>query len=184
MTNIPKTVESSYSKLSDKYVEIAGTISQTHPSDRALVSTWAESLAGPVLDAGSGPGQWTNFLAQHGLDAHGIDLVPEFVEHAKATYPDLTFEVGSFDAIDAQTGSLSGVLTWYTTIHHQPKDLPAVLAEFARVIRPGGGLLVGFFEWPDLEPFEHVVTQAYRWPMGQLRELIEDAGFDTLETRT
>ena len=184
MTNVANTVQSSYSKWSEKYVEFAGAISKTHPSDRALVSTWADSLTGPVLDAGSGPGQWTNFLAQHGLDVRGIDLVPEFVEHAKATYPDLTFDIGSFEAIDAETGSLGGVLTWYTTIHHQPEDLPAVLTEFARVIRPGGGLLVGFFEWPNLEPFEHVVTQAYRWPVGEMRELIEAAGFDILETHT
>lgn len=184
VTNAANTVQSSYSKWSKKYVEIAGAISQTHPSDRALVSTWAASLTGPVLDAGSGPGQWTGFLAQHGLDVRGIDLVPEFVEHAKATYPDLTFDVGSFESIDAEAGSLGGVLTWYTTIHHQPDDLPAVFAEFARVIRPGGGLLVGFFESPNLEPFDHTVTQAYRWPVGQLRELIEAAGFDTLETHT
>lgn len=184
MTNAANTVQSSYSKWSAKYVEVAGAISKTHPSDRALVSTWADSLTGPVLDAGSGPGQWTNFLAQHGLDVRGIDLVSEFVEHAKATYPDLTFDIGSFEAIDAETGSLGGVLTWYTTIHHQPDNLPAVLTEFARVIRPGGGLLVGFFEWPNLEPFEHVVTQAYRWPVGEMRELIEAAGFDALETHT
>lgn len=172
------------STWSEKYVEVAGAISQTHPSDRALVSTWAARVTGPVLDAGSGPGQWTNFLAQHGLDVRGIDLVPEFVEHAKATYPDLTFDVGTFEAIDAEAGSLGGVLTWYTTIHHQPDELPAVFAEFARVIRPGGGLLVGFFESPNLEPFDHTVTQAYRRPVGQLRELIEAAGFDTLETHT
>jgi SAM-dependent methyltransferase len=148
------------------------------------VSTWAESVTGPVLDAGSGPGQWTDFLAQHGLDARGIDLVPEFVAHATATYPDLTFNVGTFEAIDAETGALGGVLTWYTTIHHQPDDLPAVFGEFARVIRPGGGLLVGFFESHNLEPFGHTVTQAYRWPVRQLRELIEAAGFDVLETHT
>lgn len=184
MTNAANTVQSSYSEWSAKYVEFAGAISKTHPSDRALVSTWADSLTGPVLDAGSGPGQWTNFLAQHGLDVRGIDLVSEFVEHSKATYPDLTFDIGSFDEIDAETGSLGGVLTWYTTIHHQPDDLPAVLTEFARVIRPGGGLLVGFFEGPNLEPFEHVVTQAYRWPVGEMRELIKAAGFDILETHT
>ncbi len=184
VTNAANTVQSSYSKWSQKYVEIAGAISQTHPSDRALVSTWAERLTGPVLDAGCGPGQWTHFLAQHGLDVRGVDLVPEFVEHAKTTYPDLIFDVGSFEAIDAETGSLGGVLTWYTTIHHQPEDLPAVLAEFARVIRPDGGLLVGFFEWHELETFDHTVTQAYRWPAGQMRELIEAAGFDVLETHT
>jgi hypothetical protein len=28
-----------------------------------------------VIDAGCGPGQWTNFLTELGLAAHGVDLV-------------------------------------------------------------------------------------------------------------
>lgn len=184
VTSAANAVQRCYSEWSAKYVEAAGAISKTHPSDRALVSTWAESVIGTALDAGSGPGQWTDFLAQHGLDARGIDLVPEFVAHAKATYPGLDFDVGNFEQIDAATGSLGGVLTWYTTIHHRPQDLPVVFAEFARVIRPGGGLLVGFFEWRELEPFDHTVTQAYRWPVRELCELLEAAGFEVIETHT
>ena len=56
MTNVANTVQSSYSKWSAKYVEVAGAISKTHPSDRALVSTWADSLTGPVLPHPSSPG--------------------------------------------------------------------------------------------------------------------------------
>lgn len=182
VTNAANTVQSAYAEWSEEYVEVAGAISQTHPSDRALVSTWAESVTGTVLDAGCGPGQWTHFLAEQGLDVGGIDLVPEFVAHAKSRYPDLVFGVGSFEQLDAETGSLGGLLTWYATIHHRPETLPAVFTEFARVIRPGGGLLVGFFEWQELEPFDHLVTQAYRWPVSTLRELIESAGFEVIET--
>lgn len=182
VTNAVNTVQSAYSEWFEEYVEVAGAISQTHPSDRALVSTWAESVTGTVLDAGSGPGQWTNFLAEQGLDVSGVDLVPEFVAYAKSRYPDLAFGVASFEQIDADTGSLGGLLTWYATIHHRPETLPAVFAEFARVLRPGGSLLVGFFEWQELEPFNHLVTQAYRWPVSTLSELIEAAGFEVLET--
>ncbi|MDJ0115044.1 class I SAM-dependent methyltransferase, partial [Rhodococcus erythropolis] len=72
------------------------------------------------LDAGCGPGQWTDFLAQSGLAVSGIDLVPEFVERARNQYPDLSFEVGGFEALDARTNSLGGVLSWYSLIHHHP----------------------------------------------------------------
>lgn len=177
-------VRHSYSELSAQYVDVAGSIARTHPDDRELVSTWAHGLSGRVLDAGSGPGQWTDFLAKHHLEVRGIDLVPEFVTHARAEYPDLRFDVGSFERIDERAGALGGILSWYTTIHHQPEDLPAVFAEFARVIAPGGGLLIGFFEWPVLEPFGHLVTEAFRWPVSAMCELIEGAGLETVQTHT
>ena len=40
--------------------------------------------------------------------------------------------------------SLGGALTWYSLIHTPTEQLPAVLAELARVLRPGGQLLVAF----------------------------------------
>ena len=148
------------------------------------MTSWAATLTGGVLDAGCGPGQWTDFLAQRGLAVSGIDLVPEFVERAREQYPDLSFEVGGFEALDAKTNSLGGVLSWYSLIHHHPQDIEAPLAEFARVIRPGGGLLVGFFEGATVEPFDHAATTGYRWPVTELAQKLVTAGFDVIETHT
>ncbi len=178
------TVRESYSARSQEYVDLCGSIDSTHPSDRALVSSWAATLTGPVLDAGCGPGQWTDFLAECGLAVRGIDLVPEFVERARLRYPELSFDVGAFEELDAPTESLGGVLSWYSLIHHSPQDIQTPLAEFSRVIRPGGGLLVGFFEGPTVETFDHAVTTAYRWPVAQLSQELVTAGFEVLETHT
>ena len=76
-------VRESYSARSQEYTDLFGSMDSTHVSDRALVTSWAATLTGPVLDAGCGPGQWTDFLAQAGLAVSGIDLVPEFVERAR-----------------------------------------------------------------------------------------------------
>jgi SAM-dependent methyltransferase len=159
-------------------------MTSVHPSDRALVSGWAATLTGPVLDAGCGPGQWSDFLFECGLTVSGIDLVPEFVQRARLRYPDLSFEVGSFEALDAPTGSMGGVLAWYSLIHHSPLGIRTPLAEFARVIRPGGGLLVGFFEGATVGAFDHAVTTAYRWPVAELGEELVTAGFEVIETHT
>lgn len=177
-------VRESYSARSLEYTELCGSMTSTHSSDRALVRSWAATLTGPVLDAGCGPGQWTGFLAECGLAVSGIDLVTEFVERARTEYPDLTFDVGGFEALGAATESLGGVLSWYSLIHHSPRDIQAPLAEFARVIRPGGGLLVGFFEGAAIEPFDHAVTTAYRWPVAELGEELVTAGFEVIETHT
>lgn len=155
-----------------------------HPSDRALVSSWAGTVTGPVLDAGCGPGQWSNFLAECGRTVSGIDLVPEFVERARMQYPDLTFDVGSFEALAATTESLGGVLSWYSLIHHSPEQISTPLAEFARVVRPGGGLLVGFFEGVAGAKFDHAVTTAYQWSVAALSHELSAAGFEVIETHT
>ncbi|MEN0137336.1 MAG: class I SAM-dependent methyltransferase [Rhodococcus sp. (in: high G+C Gram-positive bacteria)] len=178
------TVRESYSARSQEYTDLFGSMTSTHPSDRALVSSWAAALTGPVLDAGCGPGQWTDFLAACGVAASGIDLVPAFVERARTQYPRLAFDVGSFEALDAATESLGGVLSWYSLIHHSPHDIQIPLAEIARVIRPGGGLLVGFFEGAAVETFDHAVTTAWRWPVSELGRQLVDAGFEVIETHT
>ncbi|TQC48040.1 class I SAM-dependent methyltransferase [Rhodococcus sp. WS4] len=183
-THRDDTVRESYSARSQEYADLFGSMTSTHPSDRALVSSWAATLAGPVLDAGCGPGQWTDFLAECGPAVSGIALVPEFVERARMQYPDLTFEVGGFEALDATTESLGGVLSWYSLIHHSPQDIQTPLAEFARVIRPGGGLLVGFFEGTTVGTFDHAVTTAYRWPVTELGQELITAGFEVIETHT
>jgi SAM-dependent methyltransferase len=177
-------VRESYSARSQEYTALFGSMTSTHPSDRALVSSWAASLTGPVLDAGCGPGQWTDFLAACGVAASGIDLVPEFVERARAQSPSLSFEIGSFETLDVATESLGGVLSWYSLIHHSPQDIQTPLAEFARVIRPGGGLLVGFFEGTTVEAFDHAVTTAHRWPVAELGRQLAQAGFEVIETHT
>ncbi|MES9517199.1 class I SAM-dependent methyltransferase [Rhodococcus erythropolis] len=177
-------VRDSYSARSQEYTDLFGHMDSTHASDRALVTSWAATLTGRVLDAGCGPGQWTDFLAQRGLAVSGIDLVPEFVERARDQYPDLSFEVGGFEALDVEADSLGGVLSWYSLIHHHPQDIETPLAEFARVIRPGGGLLVGFFEGASVEAFDHAATTGYRWPVAELSQVLVTAGFDVIETHT
>ena len=56
------------------------------------------------------------------------------------------------------------------------------LLEFARVLRPGGTLLLGYFDGAEVEPFDHAVVRAYRWPAGGLSAVLENAGFDVIET--
>ncbi|MGO1798635.1 MAG: SAM-dependent methyltransferase, partial [Microbacterium sp.] len=62
-------------------------------------------------------------------------------------------------------------------IHTPPADLPAVFAEFARVLAPGGALLIGFFDGTSRRAFEHAVTRAYFWSPDDLRSLLAEAGF-------
>ncbi|MBD4514950.1 methyltransferase domain-containing protein, partial [Xanthomonas citri pv. citri] len=88
----------------------------------------------------------------------GIDPVPEFIDDARARFPDVAFRVGRAEALDVYDASVGGILAWYSLIHTDPSQLTAVFGEFARVLRPGGSILVGFFAGVDLTRFDHAVT--------------------------
>ena len=183
-SDVTGAVAAAYGRRADEYRAHLGSMAAVHPADELLVTTWARQIGGPVIDAGCGPGHWTAHLVAHGVEARGVDQVAAFVAQARADHSAVSFAVGDLGALPDATGSIGGVLAWYSLIHHEPDDLRRALAEFSRVLRPGGGLLVGFFEGPTLEPFEHAVVTAYRWPVEALADELRSAGFEIVETHT
>lgn len=177
-------VGASYSRRAAEYVDLLGSMSSVHPSDRHLVATWADQVEGPLLDAGCGPGHWSGYFSGRGIEVCGVDQVPAFIEHARATYPSASFEVGSLDALEAPAGTFGGALAWYSLIHHHPDSIRQPLSEIARVLRPGGKLLVGFFTGADVEPFDHTIVTAYRWTPEALADALRSASFEVSETHT
>nr|WP_240897334.1 class I SAM-dependent methyltransferase [Kineococcus vitellinus] len=158
-----------------------GSLDTVHPDDLQLIERHLGHLSGPVLDLGCGPGHLSGFLHSSGCRVTGIDLVPEFIAHARRTYPDVPFEVGSLTDLARPEEPVSGVLTWYSLIHLRPGQLDGALIGIRRLLAPGGALVVGFFEGPVREPFEHRVTTAYRWPVDELADRLASAGFVEVE---
>ena len=172
-----------YDAVAVRYAEFARDELDTLPLDRAVLAAFAELVrdtgTGTVADLGCGPGRVTAHLRDLGLDAFGVDLSPVMVGLARETYPDLRFEVGAMDALGLSDGGLEGVVSWYSVIHTPPPGLPAHLAEFRRIIAPGGYLLLAFFESEGgpVTAFGHAVATAYRWPVDELAGLLGEAGF-------
>lgn len=174
-----------YGQRAAEYTGLLGNIEATAAPDRDLIAAWAHAQPdGPILDVGCGPGHWTNWLHERGIDVEGVDPTPEFLDEARIRFPDVRFRAGRADRLDVPDAGLAGVLAWYSLIHLHPDRMPAALAEFARAIEPGGGLLVGFCNGPELEPFDHAVTTAYFWPIDLLSRAIEDAGFTVADHDT
>lgn len=174
-------VRDAYAARAAEYIEVCGTIDAADVADRSLIAGWADGVGGPILDVGCGPGQWTNFLRGRGCEVTGIDPVPEFVAEARAAYPGVEYRVGHAGALDWPTASVQGVLAWFSLIHTCPGDIDVALADLARVLEPGGRLLIGFFTGPELSSFDHKVTPAWFWPVDALSERLDQAGFATTD---
>lgn len=114
------------------------------PVELSVLSLFASVVDGPVLEVGCGTGLTTRELVGHGLDVSGVDLSPGMLEVARTSFPQLEFTVGSMLALPYATASFNGVVAFYSTIHVPDDLLPNALAELARVLRPGGHLLLAF----------------------------------------
>lgn len=154
--------------------------------DRAMLAAFAEHVVadggGEVADLGCGPGRVTVHLAGLGLDAFGIDLSPAMVEVARESYLELLFEVGTMAALDLPDAALAGAVAWYSIIHTPPERQHILFAEFARVVRPGGWLLLAFQVGDDVVALRHAYghelqLDAYRQSPDRIRSLLTDAGF-------
>ncbi|MCA1713020.1 MAG: class I SAM-dependent methyltransferase [Actinobacteria bacterium] len=177
-----RLVRDAYSSMSEQYIELFGQVEQAHHGDAAFIRRHLSGRPGPVLDLGCGPGHWTAYLHALGADVTGVDMVPEFLAHARTAYAGPEFRLGSMSQVDAPDHSVAGILAWYSTIHLPPTDLDCVLVEFRRLLSPAGMLVVGFFDSDDdVVQFDHKVITAYQWPAEVFAEHLREAGFTEVQ---
>ncbi|MEU2281544.1 methyltransferase domain-containing protein [Streptomyces sp. NPDC013178] len=173
-----------YDAAASTYAQLFRDTLRDSPLDRAILGAFAEAVrasgGGQVADLGCGPGHITAYLDELGLTAFGVDASPAMIELARQAYPGLRFDVGSMAALDITDGVLDGVLSRWSIIHTPPEELPAILAEFHRVLAPGGHLLIGFSASDDAshptQAFDHTVALAYRWSPDHLAAMLRKSG--------
>lgn len=138
-------VRATYTAIATAYADRFADELGVLPFEAWLLRRVAE-LAGPhpVVEAGSGPGHITAFLADEGADATGLDLTPEMVAEARRRFPGGRYEVGDLTRLmRPPTGSGWGaVLAWYSLIHLAPSELPAAVEALARPLREDGWLVL------------------------------------------
>ena len=128
-----------------------------------------------ILDVGCGTGGMLEYLGRYGTVV-GVDVSDEALAYAKrrtpralvrAGLPRLPFVSGSFD-----------LLTSFDVIYHQAvSDDEAALSEMARLLRPGGRLLLRVPAHDWLRGRHDVAVQTrHRYGKQELREKLRRAG--------
>jgi SAM-dependent methyltransferase len=120
----------------------------------AVIAAWLTArgiLPGAtLLDAGCGTGRYARELARRGYVVEGIDRSPDLVDVAKGASADamggVSFDVG--DIADLPRAKFDGILcrgVLNDILDDRERD--AVIAAFARALRPGGALILDVREW-------------------------------------
>ena len=96
--------------------------------------------AGVALDAACGTGRFSVHLADRGHRVIGVDNSREMLELARAKVPSADFRLGDLHDLPLPDASVDVVLC-ALALAHVP-DLAPVMAQFARVVRPGGHVVI------------------------------------------
>ncbi|MEO3470533.1 class I SAM-dependent methyltransferase [Roseomonas sp. CAU 1739] len=155
---------------------------------RALHARVIDALArrpgppGRLLDAGCGTGGLLSRLRGLGRPLAGLDFNPAAAARAAAKSGALT-TAGDANRLPFADGAVAA-LTSCDVLCHRAVDPAAALAEFHRVLAPGGTLVLNLPAYQWLRSAHDVrVYNDRRFTARQGRALLEAAGFAAIEAR-
>jgi len=118
----------------------------SHPlRDGADVIRQSLALQGArVLDVGCGDGILVRLMAREGAAVTGLEISEDQLARARAaaTVAGESYRVGRAEALPFDD-EVFDIVVFFNSLHHVPvEDQETALAESARVLKPGGHLLV------------------------------------------
>jgi len=189
--------------MTESYLPATGRVRVTALYDPILALTMRERSFRPavvaaalarspetILDIGCGTGTQAAALARH-ASVTGIDADPEILRRARSKAPGVTFIEGTAQALPVDDAAFDCAVTTLVLHHLGPETKRAALGEMARVLRPGGRLVIadwgrprdpltaaGFLALRALDGFEPTRDHA----AGRIAELVAAAGFADVRT--
>jgi len=154
-----------YDAVAAHYADLLPDVAFEAGLDLAMIEQFVDQLPSGacVLDAGCGTGRMLEHLHERASSVRlvGIDLSSGMpAEAARRTVP-TALVAADLAALPFDQDVFDGVLAWYSIIHLPSDALAAAVAEMARVLRPGGTLLLGFHAGTG----ERTITSAYGQPV-------------------
>jgi 2-polyprenyl-6-hydroxyphenyl methylase/3-demethylubiquinone-9 3-methyltransferase len=152
-----------------------------------------------ALEVGSGGGILTEEISKMGFTTTGIDPAEESVitasNHARVSGLNIKYEQGSGENLPYPDGSFDYVFCCDVLEHVQ--DLPKVISEISRVLKPGGvffydtlnrtfiSKLVAIKIWQEWKRWAFMPPNLHVWEMfikpQEIKALLQKSGFDWKE---
>ncbi|WP_415380418.1 class I SAM-dependent methyltransferase [Halosimplex sp. TS25] len=138
-----RSVESHYDVLADDWSEYAGVPWREQVLWPTLEALLPDLDSQRVLDAGCGDGHYAARLADRGADVVGVDASEGMVDVARERYGDCAeFRRGDLaEGLDFLDTDSVDLVCCQHVLSHVP-DLEPVAAEFARLLRSGGSVVL------------------------------------------
>ncbi len=161
--------------------ELRGLHSPDAPVEAALGRALGTGNLGALLDVGTGTGRIAQLLAPRASQVTGLDSSPEMLRLARARLQHLAADQlalvqGDFTALPFTDAAFDTVLFHQVLHYAQAPEL--VLAEAARVTRPGGTIAVVDFAAHDREELRSQHAHArLGFSDEQMLALLAEAGF-------
>ena len=93
-----------------------------------------------ALDVGCGEGRFCRMMRGLGIAPVGLDPTSAMIEEARRRDPDGDYRIGTAEALDMADGQFDLVVSYLSLI--DIPDIGKAIPEMARVLRPGGALLI------------------------------------------
>jgi SAM-dependent methyltransferase len=132
-------------RYDQRWEELAASGADVH-GEAALVAALTPA-GGAVLDAGCGTGRVAIELARRGHPTVGVDVDATHLERARAKAPHLEWVLGDLAALPTSVAPgpfAAAVLAGNVMIFIAAGTAPAVLANVANRVAPGGVVVAGF----------------------------------------
>jgi len=185
---ITRAIRDSYDWLAEEYARRLFDELRHKPLDQELLNGFAEQVKerGQACDMGCGPGHIARYLKDAGAAVFGLDLSPGMLEQARKLNPDISFREGDMLGLNLPDASLAGVAAFYAVVNLPKESLPLVFREMARVLQPGGLLLLAFHVGDDVlqenELWGHKISmEFFFFQLGEISQLLEAAGLAVKE---
>jgi len=131
-----KTVKEGYNAIANRYLAERTRDSE----DVRLLNDFMERLpvSAIVLDAGCGAGIPISQKLSERFQVKGVDFSEAQIELAKKNVPNATFLCEDMAKLDFPENTFDGITSYYAIIHIPREEHQALLANFHRVLKPGG----------------------------------------------
>jgi len=145
ISSIHQKTRQAYNLAADTYHNLFHDELNRKSYDKKLLDFFSDQFkpGATICDAGCGPtGHIGKYILNKGMNITGVDISDRCVELASGHVPGIRFIRGDFVQIDLPDQCFDGIISFYSIIHTPKMHINDIFAEFNRMLKPGGYLLV------------------------------------------